>query len=106
MKKVYKSFNIAGIEYYEALFTINELKVGDKLFLEAEPNNIHDENAVAIYYKDFKLGYIPRAANYSISVLLNASWDIFEAFVQKINRDNLEISVAVFVKNNKDVLSS
>ena len=105
MKKVYKSFKIAGIEYYEALFVINELKVGDKLTLKAEPENIHDENAVEIYYKDYKLGYIPRSTNYSISVLLNNNWDIFEAFIQKIDKDNLEIWVAVFVKNN-NVLST
>ena len=106
MSKVYKSFSIAGIEYYEALFVINELKIGDKLTLKAEPKNIHDENAVAIYYKDVKLGYIPRSANYSISVLLNANWNIFETYIQKIDKDNLEIYVAVFVKNNKNVLSA
>jgi len=98
MKKVYKSFKIAGIEYYEALFVINEMKTGDKLILKPQPTNIHDENAVEIYYKDFKLGYIPRNSNYSISVLLNSGWDIFEAFVQKLDRDELDIQVAVFVR--------
>ncbi|WP_456470614.1 HIRAN domain-containing protein [Caminibacter sp.] len=98
MSEVYKSFVIAGIEYYKALFVINEIKVGDKLILKTEPQNIHDENAVEIYYKDTKLGYIPRNANYSISKIMNAGWDIFDAYVQKIDRDELIIQVAVFVR--------
>ena len=102
MKKVYKSFEIAGIEYYEALFVINEMKVGDKLILKLEKNNIYDENAVEIYYKDTKLGYIPRSANYSIARIMNAGWDIFEAFVQKIDRDELTIQVAVFIRERND----
>ena len=95
--KVYKSFKIAGIEYYEALFVIEKMKIGDRLILKPE-KNIHDENAVEIYYKDKKLGYIPKSANYSISVILRKGWDIFDAFVQKIDRDNLDIQVAVFVR--------
>ncbi len=99
--KVYKSFKIAGINYYEALFVINEIKIGDKLILKSE-DNIYDENAVEIYYKDKKLGYIPKSANYSIGIILRKGWDIFECFVQRVDRDNLEIEVAVFVKERDD----
>ena len=95
--KVYKSFKIAGIEYYEALFVIEMMKVGDKLILKPE-DNIYDEYAVEIYYEDKKLGYIPKSANYSIGVILRKGWDMFEAYIQKIDRDNLDIQVAVFVR--------
>ena len=95
--KVYKNFKIAGIEYYEALFMIEKIKVGDKLILKPE-DNIYDEYAVEIYYEDKKLGYIPKSANYSIGVILRKGWDMFDAYIQKINRDNLEIQVAVFVR--------
>ena len=98
MRKVYKSFVIAGIEYYEALFAVEKMRVGDELILKREHDNIYDENAVEIYYKDIKLGYIPRSANYSISKIMNAGWDIFDAYVQKIDRDELIIQVAVFVR--------
>jgi len=95
--KVYKSFKIAGTMYYEALFVINQMKVGEKVDLKLE-DNIHDENAVAIYYEGKKLGYIPKNANYSISTILRAGWDIFDAYVQRVNRDELEIDIAVFVR--------
>jgi hypothetical protein len=102
MKKVYKYFVIAGIEYYEALFVINKLKPGKKLKLKLEPKNKYDENAVEIYYKKHKLGYIPKTANYSIAKILNAGWDIFDSYVQKIDRDELIIQVAVFVREKND----
>jgi len=102
MRKVYKSFVIAGIEYYEALFAVEKMRVGDELILKREHDNIYDENAVEIYYKDIKLGYIPRSANYSISKIMNAGWDIFDAYVQKIDRDELIIQVAVFVRERND----
>ena len=95
--RVYKSFSIAGIAYYEALFVINQMKVGEKVDLKPE-NNIHDENAVAIYYEGKKLGYIPRSSNYSISTILRTGWDIFDAYVQRVDRDELEIDIAVFVR--------
>ena len=102
MSEVYKSFVIAGIEYYEALFAVEKMRVGDELILKREHDNIYDENAVEIYYKDIKLGYIPRSANYSISKIMNAGWDIFDAYVQKIDRDELIIQVAVFVRERND----
>jgi hypothetical protein len=102
MKKVYKSFNIAGMQYYEALFVINDIKVGDRVLLKSENNNIYDENEVEIYYKDKKLGYIPKNTNYSIATILSANWDIFEAYIQKIDRDELEIQIAIFIKENRE----
>ena len=66
-------------------------------------DNIYDEYAVAIYYyKDKKLGYIPRSSNYSISMILKNGWDIFDAYVQKIDRNELDIQVAVFIRQRND----
>ena len=98
--RVYKTLSVAGIAYYEALFVINQMKVGEKVVLKPE-ENIHDENAVAIYYEGKKLGYIPKNANYSISTILQAGWDIFDAFVQRVDRDELEVYIAVFVRTKK-----
>ncbi len=97
--KVYKSFPVAGISYYEALFIIEQIKPGDKLILKPE-GNIYDEHAVEIFYNDKKLGYIPKNSNYSISTILRNGWDIFDCYVQRIDRDGLNIDVAVFVREN------
>lgn len=56
-------FNIAGMRYWDGAKVISKLKLGKKLRLVAEPRNPADPNAVAIYRKDVKLGYIPRDQN-------------------------------------------
>ncbi len=79
-----------------------ELKIGSKLDLERETNNPHDPNAVAIYYGDTKLGYIPAAHNEDIAKFLDLGHnDLFEARVQSKNPDahpEHQVKVVVFIK--------
>jgi hypothetical protein len=98
--KVYKSFEVAGIEYYEAFRVIDKLKPNVLVKLVPDEKNIHDENAVAIYFQDYKLGYVPRSANYSIARILKAGWNIFEAYIQYVNPYEYKIGIAVFVREN------
>lgn len=63
-------FNIAGVRYWDGALVVGSLKPGKRLHLEAEPDNPHDEDAVAIYCKEAKLGYVPRDQNRLISQLL------------------------------------
>ena len=62
--------HIAGFTYYDGLDVIENLKLGAPVTLKAEPDNPHDPDAVAIYYEDAKLGYVPQAKNSVISPLL------------------------------------
>jgi hypothetical protein len=41
--------------------------VGDPLRLVREPDNAHDPRAVAIYYQDDRIGYVPRERNRDIA---------------------------------------
>ncbi|MDO4442613.1 MAG: HIRAN domain-containing protein [Slackia sp.] len=63
-------FHIAGMRFWDGALAIDKLKPGKKLDLVAEPDNPHDSNAVAIYRKGIKLGYIPRDSNAFIAQLL------------------------------------
>ena len=63
-------FNVAGMRYWDGATVLDKLKPGKKLRLVAEPRNRHDPNAVAIYRKDVKIGYVPRANNAMIAQLL------------------------------------
>jgi len=58
-------YQITGTKYVEpeAWEIIKTLERGDELTLIAEPENEYDENAIAIYYEDVKLGYVPKAVN-------------------------------------------
>ena len=82
--------HIAGFSYYDGLDAIEELKMGTVVRLQAEPDNPYDSDAIAVYYEDFKLGYIPRVKNDVLSVLLAFGHDgIIEA---RINAVSLEAS--------------
>jgi len=62
--------HIAGFAYYDGLDVIDQLRLGTKVSLQSEPENPYDPEAVAIYYKGLKLGYVPRYKNAMLSQLL------------------------------------
>ena len=68
-------FNVAGMRYWDGAKVISKLKPGKRLRLVAEPHNPADPNAVAIYRKDVKLGYIPRDQNDLAAQLLRFGHD-------------------------------
>lgn len=99
----YATFYIAGFTYWDGLEVFDELKIGTRLKLEAEPTNGHDPNAVKILYGETMLGYIPRGENEEISKFLQLGYA--ELFSVKVNRSNTEAhtekQVSVTVKINK-----
>jgi len=74
--------NIAGFIYYNGLNVIKKLELGTPVTLKAEPDNPYDPEAVAVYFEETKLGYIPKARNSYISTLLYFGYgDIIEAAI-------------------------
>lgn len=99
----YKSFFIAGFTYNEGPMIFRKLKVGKELTLKAELENCKDENAVAIYYKENKIGFVPSEKNYSMSKLLKCGHTPFLAIIQQRNQNDhpeRQIRVVVYIKNN------
>lgn len=98
-RRHYSTFDIAGFSYWEGCIVFNELKVGTKLTLLREEENKFDPYAVAIYYKDSKLGFIPRGSNHEISKFLEMGYtEIFEVRINRISPDvHLEHQVGVIV---------
>lgn len=79
---------ISGLQYYDAYKIMTILKVGAELDLRNELDNPYDCEAVAVYYGDIKLGYIPREVNGLITKLLYFNYaDIFECYVVNINEN-------------------
>lgn len=42
----------------------------------------YDENAVTLYFEDYKLGYIPKESNKSIAKLLNAGYVFYKYYLE------------------------
>ena len=102
----YKSMHIAGFKYYEGAFVFSDLNVGRRLEMKADPTNQYDDNAVEFHFDGKKIGFIPRTKNYSISKLLLAGHDIFEAVVQQLSPDEnpeRQVRVGIFITNVEDL---
>jgi hypothetical protein len=90
----FSQFFVAGYEFHDAEKCIKKLRKGLSLALVAEPENAHDACAVGIYYKTYKLGFVPRSKNQPISVLLNNSKkDRLTAKIVSIGFKELEVAV-------------
>ena len=61
-------FHVAGFAYYDGLDVINELSLGQAVTLVVETDNPYDNEAVVIYYKDKKLGYVPKEKNSFLTI--------------------------------------
>lgn len=104
-KIYYKSFHISGFTYYEGPLWIKKLKLGKKLKLKAEPENRYDENAVAVYYKNKKIGFVPKEKNYTISKLLNQGHNPFQLVIQQVKKNEhpeRQIRVAIYIVSNDE----
>jgi len=62
---------IAGFEYHKGAHIWRFLRVGEPLRLVREAANPHDANAVAVYFRGDKLGYVPRRENVAIAQMLD-----------------------------------
>ena len=98
------NFQIAGFGYWEGCEAFEHLKIGTKLELVREADNPFDPYAVAIYYEDYKLGYIPRGSNHDISKYLDMGLDdIYEVKITRITPDahpENQVEVIVYIKNH------
>ena len=99
-------FQIAGFRYYDGLEVIDELVVGSSVDLIAEAENPYDPEAIAVYYKGLKVGYMPRKQNQILSSFLYFGYgNIFEAKILYVNKETYpeqKIHVVVKIKDNRD----
>jgi len=101
--KHFNHFNIAGFTFYDGAIVFNDLIVGPELSLLPEPDNRYDPKAVAIYYGQHKLGFIPKGSNSEIFKLLEMGHNVFETRIQRLSPDlhmEEQVGVIVYVVEN------
>jgi HIRAN domain len=62
-----QSSPLAGFNYHQAPEVWQEMRIGDALKLEREPDNVHDPRAISVQWRSHKLGYVPRAQNAALA---------------------------------------
>lgn len=69
---------VAGTTHCEDIdYVYPYLEKGLVLRMQRMPENKHDENAIAIYFDDTRIGYVPRELNLVISRLMDAGKAFF-----------------------------
>ena len=78
--------NVAGFSHWNGFTVLGKLRPGSKLRLKAEFDNPYDPNAVAVYYKKTKIGFVPRRQNYLVAQLIRFGHkDVLEAYVTNVD---------------------
>ena len=100
----YMNFDIAGFTYWDGALVLCDLKPGKKVRLEREEDNKFDPYAIAIWYGDSKLGFVPREDNHELSKFLEMGYeDIFDARIQRVapeEHPEHQVSVIIYLNRN------
>ena len=100
-------FDVAGTRHCPDLDKCkNIINVNDKLYLEPEPNNKYDKNAIKIIFiknnHNYHIGYVPRYYSKQLSEILTKN--NYSALVQSLNfetkfyDDNITTCVKLIIK--------
>lgn len=71
LRLVVQQLPLAGFHYGEAPLLWSELRVGDRLALVRDPENVHDRNAIRIERAGRLLGWVPRRDNAALAQALD-----------------------------------
>jgi len=62
---------IVELNKFDMIYIYHHLSIGDSLFLERDYDRLWDRNAICVFYKGFKIGYISRTTSGIISKQLD-----------------------------------
>ena len=101
-KELFLSCNVAAFSHHEGCVVFNELKIGTPLLLVREDENAYDHDAVAIFYGDTHIGYVPASKNEHLASMLDLGYgELFETYVQRLDptaHPEQQVHVAIFIR--------
>lgn len=91
---------VAGTSFRKLETVEPEVKSEVKLNCKREANNEHDKFAIGLWFKNTKLGYIPRGKNEVIAHLMDAGKTFFAVVHAKEWEGNwLRLDIKVYLKD-------
>ena len=92
--------HIAGFGFYDGAEVFEQLRIGTVLRMVRENDNKFDPYAVALYYGDYKLGFLPRGENHEISKYLEMGYGhIYEMRINRLApQEHPENQVGIIVR--------
>lgn len=99
--------NIACTKHIKNQHIFYMFEENDFLTMRLEPDNIHEKNAVALYFGDDKVGYIPEKDKNQLVPFLKNGWEnLFLVYVSDWNGcgEKRWISIKILVRPKKPIL--
>jgi hypothetical protein len=86
-RKIYlQQFFVAGFRHYKGMELLQSMEENDLLELRREPDNEHDDCAIALYWQQEKIGYIPAGFNEMLAKLIDAQALPLLGMITHLNR--------------------
>ncbi len=87
-RKIYLlQFFVAGFRFHKGMELLPYMEVNDLLELRREPENEHDDCAIALYWQQEMIGYIPASSNEMLAKLLDAQALPLLGMITHLNRE-------------------
>jgi hypothetical protein len=90
---------VAGFRFYKGMELLPHMQEQDIVELRRQPDNEHDEFAVAVYWQQEMIGYLPAASNEVIARLMDAKALPLVGIITHLQRDAQpweNVAVAVY----------
>jgi hypothetical protein len=99
---------VRGFQYYVGPKIINQINQNGLVELVREPNNIYDNNAIALHFNKQKIGFVPREDNSVLSVLMDSELLKLQAEITHIEPkaatwENIHIAIYV-LKEQENII--
>ncbi|MBX7204226.1 MAG: HIRAN domain-containing protein [Bacteroidia bacterium] len=78
---------VAGFRHYKGMELLEKMEVNDFIELRREPENEYDDFAVALYWQQEKIGFLPADFNETIARLIDAAALPLLAVITHLNRE-------------------
>ncbi len=99
-RKIYlQQFFVAGFRHYRGMEVLEYMQENDLLELRREPANEHDSCAIALYWQQEKIGYVPADLNELLSRLIDAQALPLLGMITHLNKEVKpweKVAVAVY----------
>ena len=87
-KVILQESPLAGFQYHRGPAIWPFLQLGETLHLKREPSNPHDRFAIAVWFKNEHLGYIPMRENRTLARLLDQGERLEATIIRLLDDDN------------------
>ena len=88
---------LAGFQHHNGRRIWRYLNEGETLRFKREPFNFHDHNAVAVYFRNEKLGYLPENQNQVAAQMLDRGETLIGKIKQLVTSSNPQERISLQV---------